>query len=128
MCVLNKRQMDFAEHYIQYGNASEAARVAGYSDKTARFAANWLNPQKPTKYNAELSEYISERIAELQKQKMATADEVVVFFTSVLRGEKQGNEIPSIKHRMEAGKEILKRVGAVDTEDTDALFGEAGLK
>lgn len=126
--MLNKRQKDFAEYYIQCGNASEAARHAGYSEGTATFASNWLNPKKPKKYNAELSEYISERIAELQKQKMATADEVVVFFTSVLRGEKQGNEIPSIKHRLEAGKEILKRVGSVDTEDTDALFGEAGLK
>lgn len=126
--MLNKRQRDFAEYYIQCGNASEAARLAGYSEGTATFASNWLNPKKPKKFNAELSEYISTRIAEQQKKKMATADEVVVFFTSVLRGEKQGNEIPSIKHRMEAGKEILKRVGAVDTEDTDALFGEAGLK
>ena len=126
--MLNKRQRDFAEYYIQCGNASEAARMAGYSENTAGDANKWLNPKKPQKYKPELAQYITDRLEALQKQKIATADEVVVFFTSVLRGEKQGNEIPSIKHRMEAGKEILKRVGAVDTEDTDALFGEAGLK
>jgi phage terminase small subunit len=114
--VLNKRQQDFAEYYIQSGNASEAARMAGYSDDTARYAANWLNPQKPTKYNPEISAYISGRLAEQQKKRIATADEVVSFFTSVLRGEPQGEEIPAVRDRMLAGRELLKRFDAAATE------------
>lgn len=116
--MLNKRQRDFAEYYIQCGNASEAARQAGYSKGTATFASNWLNPKKPKKYNAELSEYISERITEIQKKKIATSEEVVIFFSSVLRGEEQYGEKPAIKHRIEAGKELLKRFDAAATEPT----------
>jgi hypothetical protein len=65
-----------------------------------------------------LSEYISERITEIQKKKIATSEEVVIFFSSVLRGEEQDGEKPAIKHRMEAGKELLKRFDAAATEPT----------
>ena len=34
--MMNDRQKAFADYYIEYGNAAEAARKAGYSANTAR--------------------------------------------------------------------------------------------
>lgn len=110
--MLNKRQRDFAEYYIQCGNATEAARKAGYSERTARI----IGRQNLTKLN--ISTYIAERMEEMRKKQIATSDEVVIFFTSVLRGEEQNGEIPAVKHRLEAGKELLKRFDAASTEPT----------
>jgi phage terminase small subunit len=110
--VLNKRQRDFAEYYIQCGNASEAAKKAGYSERTAR-SIGQENLTKP-----DISAYIAERMEEMRKKQIATSEEVVIFFTSVLRGEEMNGEIPAVKHRLEAGKELLKRFDAAATEPT----------
>ena len=109
---MNKRQRDFAEYYIQCGNAAEAARKAGYSERTAR-SIGQENLTKP-----DISDYISGRMEELRKKQIATSDEVVIFFTSILRGEEQNGETPAIKYRLEAGKELLKRFDAAATEPT----------
>lgn len=110
--MLNKRQRDFAEYYIQCGNATEAAIKAGYSERSARFSG-CENLTKPN-----ISAYIAERMEEIRKKQIATSEEVVIFFSSVLRGEEQNGEKPAIKHRMEAGKELLKRFDAAATEPT----------
>lgn len=109
---MNKRQRDFAEYYIQCGNATEAARKAGYSKRTA-YSVGSENLKKP-----EISAYVAERMEEMRKKQIATSDEVVIFFTSVLRGEDQNGERPAVKHRLEAGKELLKRFDAAATEPT----------
>lgn len=107
---MNKKQIEFAEYYIQCGNAAEAARRAGYSEKTAR-SIGQENLTKP-----DISAYIADRMKEMRSKQIATSDEVVIFFTSVLRGEDMGGEKPAIKHRIEAGKELLKRFDAAATE------------
>ena len=109
---MNKRQRDFAEYYIQCGNATEAAKKAGYSARTA-YSVGSENLRKP-----EISDYIAGRMEELRKKQIATSDEVVIFFTSVLRGQEMNGEIPAVKHRIEAGKELLKRFDAAATEPT----------
>lgn len=109
---MNKRQRDFAEYYIQCGNAAEAARKAGYSERTARSIGQRLLTF------VDISAYIAERMEEIRKKQIATSEEVVIFFSSVLRGEEQDGEKPAIKHRMEAGKELLKRFDAAATEPT----------
>lgn len=106
----NKRQRDFAEYYIQCGNASEAALKAGYSESGARVQGRRMLT------NANISAYIAERMEEMRKKQIATSDEVVIFFTSVLRGEEMNGEKPAIKHRIEAGKALLKRFDAAATE------------
>ena len=107
---MNKKQREVAEYYIQCGNAAEAARKAGYSEKTAR-SIGQENLTKP-----DISAYIADRMKELRSKQIATSDEVVIFFTSVLRGEDMSGEKPAIKHRIEAGKELLKRFDAAATE------------
>lgn len=105
---LTVRQKAFADHYLECGNASEAARRAGYSEKNAKGmgAENLAKPH--------ISQYIAERLAEIESKRIATVEEVMVFYTSVLRGEvKDAFDLEaSLESRMEAGKELMKRYNA----------------
>lgn len=102
---LTKKQIDFCEYYIELGNATEAARQAGYSKKTA-YSVGSENLKKP-----EVSEYIEKRLAEQRAKRIASADEVMQFFTAVMRGEvKDAFDLdPALDTRLAAGKEIMKR-------------------
>lgn len=102
---LNERQLAFCEYYIECGNATEAAIKAGYSEKTARSTGS-ENLTKP-----DISEYIENRLAEQRAKRIASADEVMQFFTAVMRGEvKDAFDLdPALDTRIAAGKEIMKR-------------------
>ena len=78
---LTTKQKNFCEYYLQTGNATEAARLAGYSDKTARVIGA-ENLSKPA-----ISEYIASRRAEMDKTLIADSDEVLRFYSAVMRGE-----------------------------------------
>lgn len=60
--MLTPKQKAFADYYIECGNATEAAKRAGYSEKTARYIAS-ENLAKPV-----ISAYIAERQAEIERQ------------------------------------------------------------
>lgn len=105
MDKLTPKQKAFADYYIECGNATESARRAGYSEKTARFTG----AENLTKPN--ILEYIQQRTASTEKKRIASGDEVLQFFTRVLNGEEKdafGLDV-SISDRMIAGREILKR-------------------
>ena len=72
-----KKQRVFVEEYLQCWNAAEAARRAGYSERTARIQASKLL----TKPN--IQEEISKRIAE----KAMSADEVLLRLGDMARGD-----------------------------------------
>ena len=76
---LTKKQKDFCEYYLQTGNAAEAARKAGYSAKTARV----IGPENLSK--PDVLEYIESRRAEMDKRLIADTDEVLKFYSSVMR-------------------------------------------
>lgn len=79
---LTVKQKLFVDNYIlTKGNASEAARQAGYSPKTA-FRTGQENMQKPA-----ILEAINARTAELENERTASTQEVLEFLASVLRGE-----------------------------------------
>ncbi|MGF2617744.1 terminase small subunit [Rossellomorea vietnamensis] len=78
---LTEKQKRFVDHYIELGNASEAARKAGYSSKTAHRIGQ-ENMQKPA-----IKKYIEERLAEKDKERVASQDEILQFLTAVMRGE-----------------------------------------
>lgn len=78
---LTEKQRRFVDYYVETGNASEAARRAGYSEKTA----GWIgqeNLQKPT-----IKAAVDARLRELEGKRIAKADEVLQFLTSILRGK-----------------------------------------
>ncbi|MGG0756721.1 terminase small subunit [Brevibacillus laterosporus] len=78
---LTPKQQAFADYYIQTGNATEAARKAGYSDKTAK-EVGYENLTKP-----HIKQYVQERMSQKEKDRIASQDEVLEYLTSVLRGE-----------------------------------------
>ena len=108
--MLTPKQKAFADYYIECGNATEAARKAGYSQKTASSIAE-ENLRKP-----EISAYIEERMAEQDANRVASADEVVRFYTSVMRGEVKDSFglDASLADRIRAADSLMKRyaVGA----------------
>lgn len=107
---LTPKQKAFADAYIETGNASEAARRAGYSEKTAG-AIGGENLEKPA-----IIAYIKERMDALEAQRVASADEVMRFFSSVMRGEvkDQFGLDASLQDRLNAGKELMKRYAAIE--------------
>ena len=106
---MTKKQKLFCDEYLIDLNATQAAIRAGYSPETAGAIGN-ENLKKP-----EVSAYIKSRMAELEAQRVASADEVMRFFSSVMRGEvkDQFGLDASLQDRLNAGKELMKRYSAI---------------
>lgn len=76
MRKLTKKQIVFIEAYLTSWNATQAAKIAGYSERSA-YSIGSENLKKP-----EISEAIKERVAELK----ASADEVLIGLMEHSRG------------------------------------------
>ncbi len=102
---MNARQKAFADYYIETGNAAEAARRAGYSSKTAD-AIGRENLRKPT-----IADYIKERMDAQDKERIASADEVMQFYSDVIRGKikDQFGLDASLNDRIKAADSLMKR-------------------
>jgi len=119
LAKLTLKQQKFADEYIISGNATQAAIKAGYKEKTA-YQTGAENLRKP-----QIKSYIDERLSELSSKKIADQDEVLQFFTSVMRGEilepyalgigngaQQIIEVkPNATTRKSAAVELAKRYG-----------------
>ena len=105
---LTPKQKKFCEYYIQSGNATDAARKAGYSEQSAE-AIGLENLGKPR-----ISAYIAERVADQDKKRVADADEVLRFYSAVMRGEvkDQFGLDASLTDRLKAGDALMKRYAA----------------
>ena len=114
---LTPKQKAFCDYYIQTGNATEAAKKAGYSKKNARI----IGAQNLTNLN--VSAYISERMAEIDKARVADADEVIRFYTSVMRGEikDQFGLDASLADRLKAGDSLMKRYAAAADKNKSTM-------
>ena len=78
---MTPRQRKFCDEYLISGNATDAAIKAGYSPKTAKQTGS-ENLAKP-----DLRAYIDEQLEKLHSAKIADAEEVMKYLTSVMRGE-----------------------------------------
>lgn len=78
---MTTRQRKFCDEYLISGNATDAAVKAGYSPKTA-YSIGQENLKKP-----ELKSYIANQLDQLHSEKIADAEEVLKYLTSVMRGE-----------------------------------------
>lgn len=94
---LKPKQKRFCDEYLIDLNATKAAIRAGYSPKTADRASDWVNAdgqEKPSsKFKPAMKAYIDARMAEKDKQLIASQDEVLKYLTSVLRGESQAEVV-----------------------------------
>lgn len=114
---LTAKQRLFADEYIKSGNATQSAIKAGYAEKAA-YRTGADNLRKP-----QIKSYIDAKMAEIESHKIADAKEVLEFYTRVLRKEETESEKlmdedgsehfydrePSLKDRLNAAKELMKR-------------------
>ena len=87
---LTEKQKRFVDFYIQTGNASEAARLAGYNPKTAgRIGGENLK-------KLEIKNAINARLKEFESSRKADAKEILEYMTSVMRGELEEEVISAV--------------------------------
>ena len=99
------KQKAFADEFLKCGNQTEAAKRAGYSEKTAR-QAGAENMKKPV-----VLEYIQKRQKQIEDARIADITEVMQYLTSVMRGEIKDQfdlEAP-LSERTRCARELLKR-------------------
>ena len=113
--MLTPKQKAFADYYIECGNATEAAKRAGYKDSSAR-QIGAENLSKPS-----ISAYIAERQKQIDDSRIASAAEVQRFYSAVLRGEikDQFGLEASLDARMAAGRELMKRHERAEGQKAD---------
>lgn len=114
---LTPKQKAFADEYLICGNATEAAKKAGYKEKAA-YAMGAENLKKP-----QISAYIAERQKQIEDSRIADVKEVLEFYSSVLRGEvkDQFDMDAALSDRLAAGRELMKRYDKSDDGKKDAL-------
>lgn len=103
--ALTPNEAKFIAIYVECGNATKAVQEAGYSTKSPRQYGNTLLTKS---YIAEEIQY---RLRKLEDAKIASAEEILKYFTSVMRGEIQdqfGLEA-SLSERTRAAQELAKR-------------------
>ena len=109
MKKLTIKQKKFADEYIISGNASDAARNAGYSPKYIN-----SNVQKLLQ-NTAIKQYVDERLAELSDKQIAKQEEVLKYLTSVMRGEQTEQTLIS------EGAELGQRIANIEVSAKDRI-------
>lgn len=71
------KMQKLADEFLIYGNASEAARKAGYSAKYARITA------AKALQNPAVREYLDARLKKIESEKIADQTEIMQYLTSV---------------------------------------------
>lgn len=125
----NKQRERFCLEYASGQNGTQAAVAAGYSEKTAGSKANQLLKI------VEVKNRIEELMAQIASEKVADAQEVMEYLTTVLRGESRSSVLclagegtqevvekpPDEKERLKAAELLGKRYGLyTDKVEMDA--------
>lgn len=98
---MNERQKRFAEFYAASGNAAEAARLAGYSERTARSQGQRLLT------NDDIAKYIREFQDQAAAGRVASMLQVKAYWSDVLN-----NPAEKTADRLRAGELLAKAAGA----------------
>ena len=108
--TLTQKQKRFCEEYIKTANASASAVAAGYSRKTAG-AIGAENLKKP-----QIAAYIKKRIEDQDAAMVADSNEILKFYTAVMRGEvkDQFGLDSSLTDRLKAADSLAKRLAAAE--------------
>jgi phage terminase small subunit len=107
---LTPKQKRFCEEYLKSGNATDAAKKAGYKETSCRVIAA-ENLSKPA-----ISAYIKRRMDEQEAALVADANEVLQFYSAVMRGEvkDQFGIDASLSDRLKAADSLSKRLVAAE--------------
>lgn len=120
---MTDKQKRFCEEYLKDCNLTQAAIRSGYSPRSARQQGQRMMS------NVAVKQYIDEQLQKMQKKTIASAEEVIEYLTSVMRGEsvstelvvegigdgcseaKQMEKTPSEKDKLKAAELLGKRYG-----------------
>ena len=101
-----KRMKDFADFYLESGNIYESAIKAGYSENYAKTNASKLLEKDSVK------NYIDEKLAEVQSQRIATVTEVMEYLTKGLRQELEEEVVLVTESGVQT---VTKKIGIKDS-------------
>lgn len=102
---LTIREQTFVAYYIECGNATEAVKKAGFrSNSPATYAKKLLKKPK-------IQEELRVQMADLKNEAIASANEILIFYTHAMRGEvkDQFGLDASLADRMKAADALAKR-------------------
>lgn len=129
---LTPKQKAFCDYYLETGNAFDSYRRAyNCTENTAR-VEGFRNLEKPL-----IRAYIDNHMAQVDNKRIASAEEVLQYLTSVVRGEvteqkimfsKEGSEIAelgaSVNDRNKAAELLGKRYALfTDKKQVDGNIG-----
>lgn len=117
---LTPKRKAFADEYLTDLNGTRAYKAVYKnvkSDATAAAASARLLR------NVKVKAYIAERMKEIQTEKTADLEEVIRFFSSVMRGEvkDQFDLDATISDRLSAGRELMRWYEKADGEEKDTV-------
>ena len=136
---MTAKQRRFCDEYLIDLNATQAAIRAGYSVKTAKQIAT-ENLSKPA-----IKQYLAERMAEKESKLIAKQDEILKYYTSVMRGESLSEVVvvenigdftsrartlqkhPDEKERLKAADALAKYYGLDKKTEGDTEVADDGF-
>ena len=101
---ISNMESKFIDEFMQHGNQTLAVINAGYKTKApSRYASDLLRKPK-------IQREISKRRKELESKRIASATEILQFYTSVMRGEvlDQFGIEASLDTRIKSANELAK--------------------
>lgn len=115
---LTPKQKAFCDEYLIDLNGTRAYKAtykSVKSDAAARVNASRLLAK------ANAKEYIAEKMKKIQSEKTADLEEVIQFFSSVMRGEvkDQFDLDTAISDRLSAGRELMRWYEKADGEEKE---------
>ena len=104
--ILTSKQERFIELYIELGNQRQAFLQAGYKDVQVDANANRLIRNK------KIADEIRYRMEESKRKSIATADEILQYFSDVMNGKikDQFGLDATLSDRTKAASELAKRL------------------
>ena len=127
--ALDDRESLFVVHYIKLGEAYSAAIEAGYAHSTAKHAYEWLieTPRNPTAkrhlpFKPELYATIQEELEKLKQPAIATAEEVLIYLSSVMRKQSEAEVLA--RDELGAERVILKHPDEKEAMKAAELLGK----
>lgn len=121
---LTPKQKAFADYYLECGNATEAAKRAGYSEKTAHVIAS-ENLTKPN-----VSAYIAERQSKIEATRLMTLEDIQAFRARVIKGEEKDafDMDASLTDRLKAANDLEKALKIKEEHEEKKRLAEEALK
>lgn len=111
--ALNEKQKAFCEYYAACFNATEAAKKAGYSQKTARSIG-----QRLLTY-VDIQNYLSTLQSRARTNRIATIDEVMEYLSDTMRNEEERTN-----ERTKAAQLLIDALSGREESEEDSSITE----